>query len=120
MGHIDRALEIKAPAETVFDVLVDLDRLPEWATIVVRTEEAPQRLLRPGDTFRQAIHVARQELDTTWRVLELERPRYVVYEATGPGGSYLRMKQTVGRTRTGSRVKLAIDYRLPGASWPRY
>lgn len=64
MGHVERAIEISVPAEKLFDVLVDLDRLPEWATIVVRTDGAPQRLLRPGDTFRQTIRVAGQELDT--------------------------------------------------------
>lgn len=95
-------------------MLVDLDRLPQWATIVVRTEESPHRLLRPGDTFRQTIRAAGQELDTMWRVLELEIPGHVVYEATGPGESYLRMRQAVIQTPKGSRVEFDIDYRLPG------
>jgi uncharacterized membrane protein len=116
MGHFERAIEITAPAEQVFDLLIDLDRLPQWATIVVRTEEAPQRPLRAGDTFRQRIHVARRKLDTEWRVLEIERPRHVLYEATGPGESCLRMRQTVEVTPMGSQVALDIDYRLPGGS----
>ena len=45
---------------------------------------------------------------------ELDRPRHVAYEATGPGGAWLRMAQTVEPAASGSTVSFEVDYELPG------
>ncbi|MBA2627494.1 MAG: SRPBCC family protein [Gemmatimonadales bacterium] len=55
-----------------------------------------------------------RELDSEWRITELEPGRHVVYEATAPAGGSLAMKQTVAPRDGGSRVQLEIDYELPG------
>jgi uncharacterized membrane protein len=116
MGHVERAIEISAPVEVVFDRLVDLDGLPAWATTVVSTKGAPPGMLLAGATFQQTIRIAGHELETQWRVVKLERPHVVAYEATGPDSSWLRMRQTVTPVSVsdGSRVEITIDYELPG------
>lgn len=114
MAQITRQFELDAKPDVVFDLLTDLDRLPEWATIVVDTRDVSQRPLRPGCTFRQTIRVLGRELDSEWRITELEPGRHVAYEATTPMGGALTLKQTVLSREAGSRVQLAIDYELPG------
>lgn len=81
---------------------------------MVDTRDVSQRPLRPGCTFRQTIRVLGRELDSEWRITELEPGRHVAYEATTPMGGSLTMKQTVLSREAGSRVQLAIDYELPG------
>ncbi len=114
MAHIRREIEIRRPPEEVFAVLTDFDRLPDWATIVADTREVSERPLRIGCTFRQRLRVLGQELETSWRVTDLDAPRTVAYEATGPAGSRMDMRQTVQPVPGGSTLTLEVDYDLPG------
>lgn len=114
MTRIERSIEINRQPEEVFDLLTNLDRLPDWATIVVETRDVPDQPIHNGSTFRQTIRVAGRNLECNWRVAELERPRHVAYESTAPGGGQLAMKQTVIAAGGGSRVELELDYDVPG------
>jgi carbon monoxide dehydrogenase subunit G len=112
--RIEREISIGRPPDAVFTLLTDLERLPEWATIVVETREVSHRPLQEGCTFRQTVRVAGREIDTEWRVVRFESPREVAYQATGPLGGRLSMTQRVRPDDGGSRVELEVDYELPG------
>lgn len=114
MGRIERKIDIGRSPDDVFALLTDLDRLAEWATVVVETREVSDRPLRNGCTFRQTLRVLGRELETDWRVEELEPPRHVAYAASAPGGGTLTMRQTVASRDGGSRVELELEYELPG------
>ena len=115
MAHIERSIDIDRPAGEVFHVLVDLDRLPRWATILVENHDTPGRPLQTGDRFRQTIRIAGIHLQTDWRVHEVDRPTRVSYEATEERGGKLRMTQRVHESPDGGcRVELDLDYDLPG------
>ena len=114
MTRIERAIVINRPPEAVFEVLIDLDRLPDWATIVVETNDAPEPPIRTGSTFRQTIKVMGIPLESTWQVIELERSRHVAYEALALGGGRLALRQTIIPIGDGSRVEMEVDYDLPG------
>ncbi|MCA1587685.1 MAG: SRPBCC family protein [Chloroflexi bacterium] len=114
MARIQREIDIACPPDEVFAVLTDLDKLPAWASIVAETSDVSDRPLRVGCTFRQRLRVLGQELESSWRVTDLDVPRLIAYEATGPAGSRLDMKQTVRPVDGGARVLLEIDYDLPG------
>ena len=110
--EIQRSIEIEAPPEAVFRELVDLHRLSRWSTIT-ESHTGPD-VLELGQAFEQTIRVGGVKLATEWRCVELEAPRLVAYEATGPGGARLRMRQTVTPSSEGSRVELTVEYDLPG------
>ena len=114
MARIERQVEIHRPPPEVFALLTDLDRLPEWATIVVGTRDVSELPLREGCTFRQTLRVLGREVESDWRVTELDAPRRVAYEAAAPGGGTLTMRQTVLPGDAGSRVELELDYEVPG------
>lgn len=116
MTRVERQTEIDCSPEEVFDVLTDLDRLPDWATMVLENHDTPEKPLRTGQTFRQTIRIAGRNLTTEWEVAECDPGRRVAYKATGPGGSRLEMKQRVEPRDEGSRVELEIDYELPGGA----
>lgn len=116
MTQIRKTTEVNADQEHVFSLLTDLDRLPDWSTITVATHDAPSKPLHKGDTFRQSLRVVGRAIDTEWTVTELQRPRHVAYEATGPAGARLRMAQTVEPSGAGSTVSVEVDYELPGGA----
>ncbi len=114
MAHIKRHIDVVASPDAVFSLLTDLDRLPEWATIVVDSRDASARPLTAGCTFRQTIRVMGRELDTEWRVTEFEPARRLAHEATAAMGGHLAMTQTITPRDGGTRVQLEVDYELPG------
>jgi uncharacterized membrane protein len=114
VARIERHIEIERSPDDVFSLLTDLDRLPDWATVVVETREVSDRPLRNGCTFRQTLRVLGREIETNWRVEELDAPRHVAYVASAPIGGSLTMRQTVDPSDGGSRVHLELDYELPG------
>lgn len=114
MTTIVRHIEIDASPGDVFDVLADLDRLPNWSTITVETHDTPSPPLEPGQTFRQTLRVLGRNIEATWRVESVERPSRLMYDATGPHGAKLRMQQRLRDTGGATQVELEIDYELPG------
>lgn len=114
MRRIERSIEVGRPPGEVFALLTDLDRLPEWATIVVATRDVSQVPLRRGNTFKQTVRVLGQEIESEWTVVDFDPPRRVAYTATAPGGGEMRMTQTVGPAGDGSRVDLKVEYEVPG------
>ena len=114
MSQIRRALEIGADPEAIFSLLTDVDRLPDWSTITIKTHDPTPGPLKEGDTFTQTLRVLGRNLETDWRVTELEAPHHVAYEATGPAGAQLKMRQTVQEAEGGSTVSFDLEYQLPG------
>ena len=114
MNQVRKQIDVAVPPTAVFALLVDLGRLPDWSTITAQTRDAPSGPLKTGDTFAQTLRVLGRSLETNWRVTELEDPHHVAYEATGPAGAQLRMRQTVEATAGGSTVAFDVEYQLPG------
>ncbi len=114
MAHIRRQIELAVPPEAVFALLIDFDRLPDWATIVVDSRDVSDRPITVGCTFRQTLKIAGQELDTEWRVTQLEPPGLIGYEASSAFGGRLVMTQTITPRDEGSTLQLQVDYDLPG------
>lgn len=114
MAHIERTIEIGAPAERVFRYLTHLERLPDWSTITTETHDIPDGDLQAGQTFRQTLRILGRNIETEWRVTEADAPHHIAYEATAPGGGHLRMAQHVREEGGRCRVELDLDYDLPG------
>jgi uncharacterized membrane protein len=114
MAKIDRSIDINATGEEVFEILTDLGLLPSWSTITVETHGTPRQPIEEGDSFEQTLRVLGRNIDSSWRVVELSRPRKVSYETEVVGGGSLRMVQTVEDSAGNSRVVMELDYELPG------
>jgi uncharacterized protein YndB with AHSA1/START domain len=74
MARIERSIRIEARPERVFDVLTELERLPDWATTVVENGDLPGGALASGQQFRQTIRIAGRNLETDWVVRSLTAP----------------------------------------------
>ena|SRR5947207_1319066 len=101
MGEYRFTVHIAAPPEHVFDLWIDLDRMPEWVGGVTGVSDATGPLDRVGTTY--TVHFGRMSSRT--EVLEVERPRRfrgkfgnrilrgeneAMFESDGRGGTVLR------------------------------
>ena len=114
MSQVRREIDIDASAETVFSLLTDLSRLSDWSTITLETHDPPPGRLKKGDAFNQTLRILGRRMETEWLVTELDAPHRVAYQATGPAGARLEMRQTVKGAGPGSTVAFEVEYQLPG------
>ncbi|HEX8648048.1 MAG TPA: SRPBCC family protein [Thermoleophilaceae bacterium] len=116
MTKLEREIEIDAPRERVYEVLLDPDCLGEWVTIQEELEEAPEgRDLKPGDRLRQRMKVAGQRFRLSWTVVEADRPTRVVWEGEGPMGSKAKAVYELAENGGGgTRFSYMNSYDLPG------
>lgn len=113
MASIVRHVDIDAPAAAVWEVLSDVRGLPTLSPGTVAVE-APDRLERPGQSFRQTVELGGRRFTSDWRVTGLVPGRRLVIEGSVLPGTHYRMTEELrplAPRRT--RCTLTMDYRLP-------
>ena len=82
--RVERKIEIDAPADRVYDLVMDPRRLGDWVTIHVGLKEAPNGGLQKGSEMVQCLKLAGRRFDVHWEVVKADKPRRVVWEGKGP------------------------------------
>jgi len=113
MTHIARTINIAATPSQVFEVLQDLDRLPELSEMTVEVRNGPGRPIKTGDRFDQIIKVAGVEIDTEWEVTEVVADSLIRVEGRSKSNGAASMTEHLHADGTGCRVELDVDYEPP-------
>jgi len=115
---VEREIEITAPAEDVYQVIMDPHRLKDWVSIHERLEHAPKSL-RKGSTLTQSLKLAGRKFKVDWTVVENDRPSYVVWEGKGPLGSKARAVYEFSESDGVTHFTYMNEYNLPGGALGR-
>lgn len=104
--HYEQTLEIAAPPDTVWRVLTDVERWPEWARSTRDLRFIEGNRIAVG--ARANIGLAGSLFPTIWEVTSVDEGRSFVWENRAPGvrniaGHY------VEATNNGAKVRLTID-----------
>jgi len=110
---VEAELDIAAPRERVFALLLDPRRLDEWVTASHGVSNVPDEL-RAGSEFRQRLRLGGASFDVTWTVVELKRPRLAIWAGGGPAGSRAGVRYELGEQESGTRFRYRNEYHLPG------
>ena len=113
MTVVETELDIAAPRERVFALLMDPARLDEWVTASHGVRDAPDEL-RAGSEFRQRLRLGGAAFEVTWEVVELDPPRLATWEGRGPAGSRANVRYELAEAEVGTRFRYRNEYRLPG------
>jgi uncharacterized protein YndB with AHSA1/START domain len=87
VSTVETTIDIAAPPDAVWDVLMDAHRLGEWVTIHRRLHGKPDNPLREGSEIVQTLHLRGVNFKVHWMVEELDEPRLAVWEGRGPARS---------------------------------
>jgi uncharacterized protein YndB with AHSA1/START domain len=87
VSTVETTIEIAAPPDAVWDVLMDAGRLGEWVTIHRRLHGKPDNPLREGSEIVQTLHLRGVNFKVHWMVEELDEPKLAVWEGRGPARS---------------------------------
>ena len=113
MTNFVRDIVVACPPDHVFDVLSNVERLPEFSEMTVAIRKGPGRAVQVGDKFEQAVKVLGVEFDTEWKVTEVVPARTIRVEGSSQHNGKASLTQHVTAEGTGSRVSFEVDYDPP-------
>lgn len=111
---VERTVQIFAPPQRVYDVVMDPRRLEDWVTIHHELEDAPPAALKKGSKLTQSLKLAGRRFRVRWTVVENDPCRKVVWEGKGPVGSTARVEYRFAENGEGTRFSYLNEYVLPG------
>jgi carbon monoxide dehydrogenase subunit G len=111
--RVEREIDLAAPPDQVYGLLMDPFRLGEWVTIHQGFEDAPAEL-QQGSTMTQRLKVAGQGFTVRWTVTEDDRPNRVTWEGKGPARTGARVVYDLQERDGGTRFSYLNEYELPG------
>ena len=107
MGNFRYTVEVFAPPERIWAVLVDVDRWPEWTPTVTRVERLEEGPLAVGS---QTKIWQPQLTPVVWRVTVLDEAAGVFTWTTSKPGIQVTATHTIEANGDGVRVTLSLDY----------
>ena len=96
-------IEIDAPVDVVFDVLLDPQHYPRWVAGAKRIRDVDDTWPAPGSRFHHAVGAGPAEVRDSTKVVEIDPPRRLVLEARfrPPGVACVEMElEPLGPDRT--------------------
>jgi carbon monoxide dehydrogenase subunit G len=116
---VERTVDIAAPPQRVYDVVMDPARLEEWVTIHHHLEDAPNGRLRKGSKMTQCLKLAGKKFKVRWTVVENDPCVRVVWEGRGPVASRARVVYGLEGDGDGTKFSYLNEYDLPGGALGR-
>ncbi len=116
---VERTVEIAAPPERLYEVVMDPARLEDWVTIHHHLEDAPDGRLRKGSKLTQCLRLAGKKFKVRWTVVENDPCTRVVWEGHGPVASHARVVYEFKGNGDGTTFSYLNEYDLPGGALGR-
>lgn len=113
MSQVSTSIEIAAPPEKVWELVMDPSRLGEWVTIHRRLGRADSGPPRVGFRMEQGIHLRGVTLDVHWELVECEANRRAVWEGRGPARSRAHTEYLLAPVEGGTRFDYRNEFRAP-------
>jgi uncharacterized membrane protein len=113
MSTLTRSTLVHCRPQRVYDVLAEVERLPQFSDMTVDVRNGPGRPVQVGDRFEQVVKVLGTELETEWEVVELAPASLLRFEGTATGGAHATLVERLTPEGTGTRVEIEVDYELP-------
>ncbi len=115
MTLVTASIEIDAPPERVYDLMLDPARLDDWVTIHRRVNHADGGTPQRGYEMEQTLCLRGANFKVRWTLTEADRPDRATWEGRGPAHSYAR---TAYRLRPldggGTHFDYENEFKAPG------
>ena len=91
MSTVQVKVDIHAPPQQVWDLVMDPDRFGDWVTIHRSVDNVSDRPARKGSTMDQVMHMRGFTFKVHWTLEEVDEPRRAEWEGRGPAHSRARI-----------------------------
>lgn len=110
---VETTIDVAAPPERLFAVLMDPERLEDWVTMSRSVEAVPADGLAEGSTFKQKLRLAAVDFEVTWTIKRLNAPRLAEWEGRGPSGTSAYVLYELEEIENGTRFHYVNELELP-------
>jgi carbon monoxide dehydrogenase subunit G len=114
MSEVHAQIDIDAPPEAVYDVMLDPSRLHEWVTIHRKVNRADSGEPHEGFEMDQTLCLRHANFKVHWTLTEAERPHRATWEGRGPAGSYARTSYRLKSNGGGTHFEYENEFKAPG------
>jgi len=121
MSGVDVTVELAAPPHTVFALLLDIKRTPEWVTICRKVLSVDPGTPQVGWHCQQLYALRGAPFHVTWELTELTPDRRLHWQGRGPARSTAEILQEltpVGDHAT--KLRYINDFTAPGGALGRF
>ncbi len=114
MGDVvAQTIEIEAPIERVWELIMDPERLGEWVTIHEEVFDVPDGPLRQGSRFGQRMKLKGVPLKVRWEVAELEAPTAARWQGEAAAGAVARISYGLSEGGAVTTFDYENEFELP-------
>jgi uncharacterized protein YndB with AHSA1/START domain len=114
MTLVTASIDIAAPREEVFDLMLDPARLKDWVSIHRRVNDAEDGPPREGYEMNQTLCLRGANFKVQWTLTECERPSRATWEGRGPAHSYARTGYRLSPSADGTHFEYENEFNAPG------
>ena len=115
MSEVKAQIDIAAPPEKVWDVVMDPDRLDEWVTIHRKIHSADTGPPQEGAKMVQSLCLRGANFKVKWELAECDGPRHAAWEGRGPMQSRARTVYDLKDDGNGgTRFLYTNEFKAPG------
>jgi len=113
MARIEESIEIKRPAEKVFNYTTDAKSWPKWQTILPQAEQTSPGPVAVGTTFKGIVRM--MGLSMKWTAKTTEHVPYTKYGKTITSMALINeQRNTYSPVGGGTRFTIAYDLKMRG------
>jgi carbon monoxide dehydrogenase subunit G len=109
MTPVTASIEIAAPPQAIWDVIMDPHRFSDWVTIHRKLGRVDDGELREGFRVEQTLCLHHANFKVKWELAECDEPLHAVWEGRGPAGSRALTVDDLTPLDGGRRTR--FDYR---------
>jgi carbon monoxide dehydrogenase subunit G len=106
-GAVVTSIDIAAPPEAVWNVVMDAQRLKEWVTIHRRLEH------HTDTTMEQVLHLRGVNFHVKWELESSRRPTRAVWKGKGPARSRAETEYRFEQIDGGTRFEYRNEFKPP-------
>ena len=114
MTLVTASIDIAAPRERVFGVVLDPARLNEWVTIHRKVNDADGGSPHEGYEMEQTLCLRGVNFKVKWTLTRCEPGRSATWEGRGPAHSYARTAYRLSDRDGGTHFEYENEFKPPG------
>jgi carbon monoxide dehydrogenase subunit G len=115
MALVTTTIEIDAPPQRVWDVVMDPRRLEDWVTIHRQLDTVSELPLARGSTLEQTLVLRGAHFKVRWEIDEISSPHHAVWKGRGPAHSSATIRyELAGPAKGPTKFGYANEFHTPG------
>jgi carbon monoxide dehydrogenase subunit G len=115
MSEVKVQIDIAAPPEKVWEVVMDPSRFGEWVTIHRKVNSADAGPPHQGAKMEQTLCLRGANFKVKWHLSECDGPRHAEWEGRGPMHSYARTVYDLAADGNGgTQFQYTNEFKAPG------